>query len=753
MKWKNLKIGRKLTIGFGSLIFLLLITGYVGFDGIKTVSHSLFVVGDEEAPVVDMANEMKISLWAARNAMEEFKSASAALATDDRESLGTIQKNYNDSVRDFDLFAEAILNGATLEDGTVVIKTDNEKLADLVRKADEVHNDKFQIAAKKMMSSGEELLNKKSEADQAMIKMEQAFDEIFEDASAVEEMISAEIAQRAKAANIGTEAEAILREEVPLADLANELKIAMAQTRLKLEEFVQTRDLKELDQIAGEYKKWVDQFDQNVTAILKGGVIDGTTVVATDNKAIRDAVEELDGNHTDFQKQADALMVAYHAAIELGKQAEAAMTELDAFGDEGALMLSKVEKLAGEEMAAAKNEGRNAKRTAIGVLLGVTLVSLIVGMFLGMIITRGIVKPLSKGLAFAQAIAEGNLTASIDVEQKDEVGILVNALRGMVEKLKRVIMNVKSASENVGAGSQEMSSSSEEMSQGASEQAAAAEEASSSMEEMASNINQNADNALQTEKIAKQSATDAEEGGDAVAQTVSAMKDIAEKISIIEEIARQTDLLALNAAIEAARAGEHGKGFAVVASEVRKLAERSQTAANEINRLSSSSVEVAEKAGDMLVKIVPDIKKTSELVQEISAASSEQKVGTEQINKAIQQLDQVIQQNASTSEELASTAEELSSQAEQLQDSIGFFKLDDRISTPATPSTERKLKAQVMHIPKHQATDSVIVADSTHAKKSILRSTEEVAKPTGFDLGMERDGKPADHKDADFEPY
>ncbi|MHB1400754.1 MAG: methyl-accepting chemotaxis protein, partial [Trichloromonadaceae bacterium] len=236
---------------------------------------------------------------------------------------------------------------------------------------------------------------------------------------------------------------------------------------------------------------------------------------------------------------------------------------------------------------------------------------------------------------------------------------------------------------------------------GATEQAASAEEASSSMEQMAANIRQNADNALQTEKIAVKSAADAQAGGQAVAQTVSAMKEIAGKISIIEEIARQTNLLALNAAIEAARAGEHGKGFAVVASEVRKLAERSQLAAAEISQLSGSSVEVAEKAGAMLVRMVPDIQRTAELVQEIAAASKEQDTGAEQVNKAIQQLDQVIQQNASASEEMASTAEELSGQAEQLQHTIAFFKVDHNSAGTAPrrlPAPAAKTKASVAHL-------------------------------------------------------
>lgn len=284
---------------------------------------------------------------------------------------------------------------------------------------------------------------------------------------------------------------------------------------------------------------------------------------------------------------------------------------------------------------------------------------------------------LKDTVAIAEQIARGDLTVKVRVlSEKDTLG---HALKSMVEKIGMVVSEVKVAAENVAGGSQQMSSGSVQMAEGATEQAAAAEEASSSMEQMAANIKQNADNATQTEKIALQSADDAKEGGGAVSETVMAMKQIAEKISIVEEIARQTDLLALNAAIEAARAGDHGKGFAVVASEVRKLAERSRSAAGEISRLSGTSVQVAERAGEMLGSIVPNIRKTAELVQEISAASNEQTSGAEQVNKAIQQLDMVIQQNASVSEQMASTSEELASQAEQLRDSISFFKVNDII--------------------------------------------------------------------------
>jgi len=315
--------------------------------------------------------------------------------------------------------------------------------------------------------------------------------------------------------------------------------------------------------------------------------------------------------------------------------------------------------------------------TASSIMLGGLAMAVLLGIVLAAFLTRAITRPISQSVEFAQAMSRGDFTRQIDIEQKDEIGVLAAALNEMVGRLREVVAEVRGASDNVAAGSQELSAASETMSQGATEQAANVEEVSSSSEQMAANIRQNADNAQQAERIALKTAADAREGGESVEHTVVAMKEIAGKISIIEEIARQTNLLALNAAIEAARAGEHGKGFAVVAAEVRKLAERSGAAAGEISELSASSVEVAEKAGEMLGKIVPEIQRTAELVQEIAAASNEQNAGAEQINKAIQQLDSVIQQNASAAEEMSSTSEELSSQAEQLQATMGFFQVGD----------------------------------------------------------------------------
>ena len=288
----------------------------------------------------------------------------------------------------------------------------------------------------------------------------------------------------------------------------------------------------------------------------------------------------------------------------------------------------------------------------------------------------------------AEEIANGNLT--IALRERSPQDKLMQALSSMVGGLTRIVTDIRTIAGEVASASGSISTASVEVSKGASAQAASAEEASSSMEEMVSNIKQNADNAQQTDKIANKSATDAQESGKSVVEAVTAMREIASKISIIEEIARQTNLLALNAAIEAARAGEHGKGFAVVAAEVRKLAERSQKAAGEINQLSGTTVKVSEKAGEMLGKLVPDIQKTAELVQEITAASKEQDTGAEQINTALQQLEKVIQQNASASEEMASTTEELSSQSDQLVSALAFFRTGDEGRSASARSAPAK---------------------------------------------------------------
>ena len=451
------------------------------------------------------------------------------------------------------------------------------------------------------------------------------------------------------------------------------------------------------------YGEWLSDFETD-NAELRRIVEDSVEPHNRFHEVIRDIQEELDaGNQAaalnlfenEMMPAADEVFESFEEMLAFAEQADQLRDEITnlvigPISEQAEAIWANLDQLQainteiGDREVQAGLDAINAVTIMIiaGILIGLTI-----AIILGIILTRAITQPLFKGVQFAEAISRGDMTTDIEIDRKDEIGQLVSALRTMQDRLKEIVGEIQMISNNVASGSQQMSSTAQEVSQGAAEQASSGEEVASSMEEMGSNIQQNSDNARETEKIASKTAENAQKGGESVEQTVTAMKEIAEKISIIDEIARNTNLLALNAAIEAARAGDQGKGFAVVASEVRKLAERSQKAAGEISDLSQRSVSVAEEAGEMLRQIVPDIQKTSELVQEISAASKEQNSGATQINQAITQLDQVIQQNASASEEMASMAEELTSQADQLKSSMSFFKVDEAETRRLAAST------------------------------------------------------------------
>jgi methyl-accepting chemotaxis protein len=399
-----------------------------------------------------------------------------------------------------------------------------------------------------------------------------------------------------------------------------------------------------------------------------------------------------------------------------------------------------------KQMEETASQGSQEAASAKMMLITTVMVSLLMGLASAIWIALNISRGLFRAVSLADAVALGDLSQKIDVSSNDEVGDLIKSLNTTVEKLRSVVSEAMTAAQNVSASSQELSASAEQLSQGATEQASSAEEASSSMEEMASNVKQNADNANQTEKIAAQSAKDAEASGAAVGRAVTAMQTIAEKITIVQEIARQTDLLALNAAVEAARAGEHGKGFAVVASEVRKLAERSQAAAAEIGALSSETVKVAQEAGSMLAKLVPDIKKTAELVEEITSACLEQDVGSSQINQAIQQLDKVGQQNASASEQVSSTSEELASQSEQLQAMIAYFKIGNE-QPRETSRGSAPLDGAINQLRSKAASMSAANRGAKKPAAAKVSRPLKVGGGGGFAFEMNHDG---DAHDADF---
>jgi methyl-accepting chemotaxis protein len=327
--------------------------------------------------------------------------------------------------------------------------------------------------------------------------------------------------------------------------------------------------------------------------------------------------------------------------------------------------------------------------TLRNMILVAGLIIVVIAMVVALFIASSIARPIITLTQKIGQVSEGDLTIEVESGSKDEIGNALSSLKNMVAKLKEVIGGVMSSADQITTASTEMNQSSQQMSEGATEQASSAEEVSSSMEEMAASIQQNTENARETEKISRKAAKDIEESSKAVGETVTSMKTIADKISIIGEIARQTNLLALNAAVEAARAGDHGRGFAVVAAEVRKLAERSQQAAAEIDSVSKSSVEIAQKSGNMLNEIVPDIRKTADLIQEITSASVEMNSGSDQVNNALQQLNQVVQKNAANAEEVAATSEELNSQSINMKELVSYFNIGEQSHSHATVAKKK----------------------------------------------------------------
>lgn len=406
--------------------------------------------------------------------------------------------------------------------------------------------------------------------------------------------------------------------------------------------------------------------------------------------------------------------------------------------------------------------------TTIVIITGIVLLA--IALVIAFLTTISIVRPIRKAVEFAKNIGRGELNASVEINQHDEIGELAEALKEMAGKLRDIIVKISESSKKIAITGEEMNGQSQRLSQGASDQASSTEEVSSSMEEMVSNIQQNTENAQQTEKIALTASSGINTVMKAANESVNSIKTIAEKISIVNDIAFQTNILALNAAVEAARAGEHGRGFAVVAAEVRKLAERSKVAADEIEVLAKTSVNTTDEAGRLLFEITPEIEKTSKLVQEITAASIEQNAGVEQINTSIQQLNQITQQNAVVSDEISKNSKALHNYADELKDIISYFNFDKEkvkiISTQQrttefskAPQPADKKQTVLKPFPQQKEKEKMIekkektapVADKTPKKKVPERTVQTKSKiiPKGINLNMHGE----DVSDSEYERF
>ncbi|MBF0463401.1 MAG: HAMP domain-containing protein [Magnetococcales bacterium] len=620
---KNIKLGIKLGFGFGLVLLLTILVAAVGHNGVTGLADRI----DKTLEMTALGNHLRDAIQAEK----------LFIALGDAKYLDENTKHI-----------EILKKQAMLDREQKFHDSSDKANMDAVLATVEDYSKTF--------AQYVELKRNRNELATRIQKM----------ADTVDATVDAMVAEQQKQLDLQT-AEMVSQGEGTVDQAAMAVKIAAAEER--------SNRITNVTTLKNDFK--------NVRSDEQG-------ILAGHNKD-EQSIQNNQNGATETLQKAQKLLPAFKANEGL-EQIKIIITSIEQYQKDMNAVLDTIkgQAKAEQEMVAARQsadarvsamiDGQKQKASA-QVSAATTLISVfslgavVLGLCVAFFLTRTIASSLTKGVAFAKRIASGDLTATIQLQQKDEVGQLADTLKGMAERLREVIGEVSVAAEQVLVGSRTSAEFAQSLSQGTTEQATSAATILSALEAITGSCQLNTDSSDTTQNLAIKAAQDATKGGEAVDQAVLAMRAIAAKIGIIEEIARQTNLLALNAAIEAARAGEHGKGFAVVAAEVRKLAERSQTAAGEISHLSTSSVNISEQAGMIIGKLVPDIKETAERIRGISDCSRQQREGIAQIGQSIQQLDQVVQRNASTSREMAATAEELSAQANGMHQSMAFFNL------------------------------------------------------------------------------